>query len=368
MDFVDEAFFARRHGQEELAKEFFEKAFCAEKEAVEQVTDTNLEPTRSVLCRSAATLALDCGRIREAEKLVSVGLAGEPPYAIAEELRDLQERVQFNRHLRLRGISLDGNEVQISFLGRAISAGLALTRATFSRVADFERIVKRTTERVNQFQFRERTGSQKLSDLYVSAPRPGSFALTFRIGLFDNPRLPNFGNTDQVIDELMVCMDLLERQEVEGLRKQINDPAYFGNFVSLAKKIAPDGEDITMVGLTTFKDGQERKVSFSRQRDDIPDFSRHLPSDSHLEITDEIKEVSGVLRYADALSDNSEVKLVVTEGRPWKILVPKGLMEDIVTPHWEKPVNVRGYKVKRKQKTLRLIDILETREEPSSLF
>lgn len=368
MHFADEAFLARRRGKEDLARDFFEKAFRAEKEAAEQVTDSDLEPTRSVLCRSAATLALDCGLTREAEKLISVALAGEPPFAIAEELRDLQERVQFKRHLRLRGIVLDDNEVQVSFLGKAIGTGFALTRATFSRVVELEKIVKRTTERVNKLKFRERSGPQKLSDLYVSAPRAGSFCLTLKIGLYENPRLPNFGNSDQVIDELMVCMDLLERQEMQGLRDQIDDPAYFGNFVSLAKKVAPDGEDITMVGLTALRYGKEKNVSFSRQRDEIPDFTSLETRNSQIETTDEIKEVSGVLRYANAMRDDREVKLVVNKGKPWTILVPKGLMEDIVTPHWEKPVNVRGYKVKKRQKTLQLVDILETREEQSPLF
>jgi hypothetical protein len=49
----------------------------------------NLEPTRSVLHRSAAALALECSELREAERLIGRALAGNPPEEIANELRDL---------------------------------------------------------------------------------------------------------------------------------------------------------------------------------------------------------------------------------------------------------------------------------------
>jgi hypothetical protein len=57
-----------------------------DQQAAEQ---SQTEPTRSVLHRSAATLALDCGEYREAERLVATALAGNPPEPIANELRDV---------------------------------------------------------------------------------------------------------------------------------------------------------------------------------------------------------------------------------------------------------------------------------------
>jgi len=39
---------------------------------------TEAEPTRSVLFRSAAWLALQCGQPREAEQLISAALSGNP--------------------------------------------------------------------------------------------------------------------------------------------------------------------------------------------------------------------------------------------------------------------------------------------------
>jgi hypothetical protein len=51
------------------------------------------EPTRSVLFRSAAQLAFNCGKIREAERLIAAALAGNPPYEILHQLRLLQREV-----------------------------------------------------------------------------------------------------------------------------------------------------------------------------------------------------------------------------------------------------------------------------------
>ncbi len=53
----------------------------------------NPEPGLSILYRSAASLALQCGKLREAERLVAKALSGNPPSEIAIELRDLLRQI-----------------------------------------------------------------------------------------------------------------------------------------------------------------------------------------------------------------------------------------------------------------------------------
>jgi len=53
------------------------------------LNDYEIEPTRSVLFRSAACLALDFDDYREAERMIAFGLSGNPPLEILEELREL---------------------------------------------------------------------------------------------------------------------------------------------------------------------------------------------------------------------------------------------------------------------------------------
>ncbi len=94
MELVDNAMNARRHGDQPSFLKYLREAFTAEKDAANLVSGAfDFEPTRSVLHRSAASLAIQCGELREAERLIAAALAGFPPKEIAEELRDLIEQV-----------------------------------------------------------------------------------------------------------------------------------------------------------------------------------------------------------------------------------------------------------------------------------
>lgn len=59
-----------------------------EKERIVALAVTE-EPTRSILLRSAATLALKAQNYAAVQELVKVGLSGEPPAEIKEELEQL---------------------------------------------------------------------------------------------------------------------------------------------------------------------------------------------------------------------------------------------------------------------------------------
>ena len=87
-----------------------------------------MEPTRSVLLRSAASLALDCGEVRQSERLIAQGLVGNPPEEIANELRDLLEQVNFQRHLDLHGVVLEPTGFQVSLSGLAVGFGVVSRR------------------------------------------------------------------------------------------------------------------------------------------------------------------------------------------------------------------------------------------------
>ena len=94
MDLTDQADAALRRGDGEASQSLFRRAFELERRAAEQlVQQFDAEPTRSVLLRSAATLALECHEYREAERLAAAALAGNPPEEICDELRELLEQL-----------------------------------------------------------------------------------------------------------------------------------------------------------------------------------------------------------------------------------------------------------------------------------
>ena len=94
MSFVDEATVARLYGEREKYLRLTRQAYAREKSAADLMINDDDQLSRSVLHRSAATLAWRCGKYDEAEKLIYRALAGNPPPAIEWELEDLLAEVQ----------------------------------------------------------------------------------------------------------------------------------------------------------------------------------------------------------------------------------------------------------------------------------
>ena len=102
MELADKADLLKRQGKANEADVLFFQSFEAERKAAFAARQQQTgEPTESVLFRSAATLAYTIGDYREAERLVCLGLAGNPPAEIAEELRSLYDTVSMERNISL---------------------------------------------------------------------------------------------------------------------------------------------------------------------------------------------------------------------------------------------------------------------------
>lgn len=77
------------------------KAFELEFEAAMSLgSQFDKEPARSILFRSAAALAIDCGKWKEAEKLIYFGLAGNVPEMIKKQFFMLYQRLQSQPEVR----------------------------------------------------------------------------------------------------------------------------------------------------------------------------------------------------------------------------------------------------------------------------
>ena len=113
MDLAEAATFARLRGALEQAAQFTRQAFEQETQAAALIASAlDAEPIRSVLHRSAASLAIECGEIRTAERLIATALSGNPPPEIAEELKDLFIQINLNQYLKRQGIQIDINELR----------------------------------------------------------------------------------------------------------------------------------------------------------------------------------------------------------------------------------------------------------------
>jgi hypothetical protein len=72
------------------SRDLFQRALDKERKAADLWDQASgLEPTRSILYRSAASLAWNCQDYAETERLAKKGLEGDPPGDIAWELEEL---------------------------------------------------------------------------------------------------------------------------------------------------------------------------------------------------------------------------------------------------------------------------------------
>lgn len=359
MEKADEAFGLKRK-QDSSYIDYFKESLSFELQALDLLYKQNIrhEPTYSVLHRSAATLALDCGEIRLAEKIISKALAEDPPQIIAEELRDLLEQVYFARHLELRGIFLEDDEFQISLSGRGVGFGIIQSQYFLDRVDNLSKIFYRLGERKLNKPFREK--GQPTQDIknnyevFLSPPRAASFAVTMKIGKpTDQQKLPGILDSHLVIEEFIDLMNDLNIGNESAIKEKIPDETYRTNFIQLGKRLAPDGEDISLVGFTYKHLGIENQLKFTRTKHKIDPKSK-------MALASKIKSnsfvIDGILRFADDIKDDQgKIKIVNQEtGKPHLVHVPKGMMNDIVRPLWGMLVKAN---VTRKGDVLILDDI-----------
>ena len=102
MELYDLATATDRASGPDAAITAFRNALNYEVEAAHRLAPRiEFEPTRSVVLRSAATMALRCREYREAERLVNIALTGNPLPEVAKELRDLFKQINSEKHLEL---------------------------------------------------------------------------------------------------------------------------------------------------------------------------------------------------------------------------------------------------------------------------
>ena len=106
MGLVAQGFMAQMSPDPDAAIPLFEQALELEKAAIAALPEP-IEPTYSVLHRSAGWMAFHCRQFRQAERVACQGLAGDPPDDIAAELRELLAQIYAQRCLSVRRIHSD---------------------------------------------------------------------------------------------------------------------------------------------------------------------------------------------------------------------------------------------------------------------
>ena len=115
MELAQLAMVARHNLEWKKAESLAKRAYKYEAQAAELIPeDLESEPTRSILYRSSASLAYQCKEFEIAQRLIAKGLSGYPPPQVEQELKDIYEQINFERHLQVRVLTLENEEFQLS--------------------------------------------------------------------------------------------------------------------------------------------------------------------------------------------------------------------------------------------------------------
>lgn len=376
MQLADDAFLAKMQKQDDKAISLLQQAANLEMEAANALSNSpDSEPSRSILYRSAASLAYDAADYKLADRLIAFGLTGFPPPEIERELKNLYEDVNFMRHVEARGVEISDDGFVMTVAGNSTSYGGALVEDVIGRLNSLRTTFYRTVERLMGIEFRihgqVQTMIRKYYDLYLKAQVPASFGVYVQLG-FPDPQLPPWPdlepqkpiNPTELINEVMACLDLWEKQEIDQLKQRINDEVYFDNFIGLATQLAPDGEDISSVAFTSGYRGAPGPVVLRTEKKKAKQRTKELASDIKLtDIEGHEFKITGLLLYAKTPMVKRKFGTIQvvdnSTGQKESIRVPIGYMKDTVQPYYEEIVEIEGYIDNNDRKILQTISLLE---------
>lgn len=350
MQLAQLAMVARHQGDMGRAQELARRAYDLEAQAVELVPEEQTsEPTLSILYRSAASLAYQCGDYEVAQRQIARGLSGYPPPEIERELKDLLERIDFELHLQSRGIFLEDAELEVSMEGKAVGAGTVLLSEVTDRLQHTHKLIDRTVWRLMGRAY-QRAGRPPSAyrpwTPVLSAPRAGSFIISIKLGTPDKQQMPLLLEASQVIDEIVKGVELVDEANEDALRKMIGEEGYYRNFVELTTAIAPDGENISLVGFSS----RSRTAALTRRRSEIKEVMLEF-AEGEVEVQRERMTVEGVLDFADSRKAVDLIGLTTKEDNEYKIIIEEG-MDDLVRSYYGREVVVTGTYDPRDKKLL----------------
>jgi hypothetical protein len=343
-----------------VINDFFLKAYEYEKQAYILYSATSAEePTRSSILLNAADLALKAELYREAEKMASIGLAGEPSDEDAEALRNLSQAIHFHKHISYHGIVINPNELILSLSGNQVGKDTVRGNELLDRIDTVSKLAFRVADRLRHKPFNEKGKPSKAEHVefesYLTIPQSSVFAVNIGFGVNNKGTFPSLDSQPFLIEDLLSNLALVNLDNMTQLYKSIPDEAYRNNFIALTKKLSPDGDRIKTVGLSAKIHDKPYAIKLSKPKSSY-NFDFMNKSKIEEDTTEREVEIIGTLFFAD--SKKSKIKLFDEySGKEYLVEVPKGILSDVVRPYFEEEVKIKGL-LKNKVIHLNAIDKL----------
>ena len=355
MKAYDAALASRRAGDETLFEKNISEALDAEEGAAQDFAKNHgLEPSRSILFRSAATIAMTACAFERALVLASAGLSTNGvPTEVRAELVALVKDANYRLNiLQTSNIVIGDESLLLSLEGGAVGNGMVRQEVLRAKLHSLVTIIQRTTDRIRGLAFSDGRARDYSVPLFVSAPKPGSFAIEVRLGDQKQPDidgLPAAIEPEDVLSEVVDCFEDLKEGDLEALKKRIPTSEYLSNFLALGRQLQPDGLAITSVELVgNLRRGQKRVRLIT------PKVRKPRAKLTGVD-TEERVEVTGLLRVAEKRDEGKEMVEIVDSHEKWhKVHVPAALMADVVRPLWDSPVTITGRRTRGKGSVIEL--------------
>ncbi len=355
MQLAEKAYLARLRGKRAQAEIYASEALRLEALAARALPPTpESEPTRSILFRSAAWLALQANRYDQALRLAQEGLSSSHlPPDLAQQLHEVQEQAQFHLFLEQEGLSLSDQEATIYLKGPAVGPGHVFYTDFQERISAFLTLLQRTVERFERRHYRRsgRPAGLRFASILALAP-PGSFGFTIQLVTPSQTQSSLLASETEVIDEVLISLNLAAQGSIEALRERFlsthdhdQAQAYLRNFLSHARRIAPDGHRLRQVGIRSRSHQvvlNEETPHILRQALDIA-MAPEATEEQLTPIT-----VEGELVQADKDAHTVSLK---AEDKRYTFEVREGL-EDMVRAYFGERVQVRGFERQSQRKIL----------------
>ncbi|MDE2775467.1 MAG: hypothetical protein OXI77_05965 [Chloroflexota bacterium] len=325
-DLDDKAYFARRVGNNSAEIEYTKLAYLKEAEAAKLLRQDPSHHMHVALHLNAALFAYRSGYYQESENLIAHGLTGHAGDIQRAELYDLLAKVRLCLSMESHDPPNTDNELELTLQGLEADAGLLDVDTLSSQMKDWHTLLRSTIRYVLSYQFKEQPASENKFRVLATPPTRGSFKINIRLlPVGKQLSLPNFDAT-AINARILSSFNTLQSGRLGTLRSSYESEEYYHDFMKLAKSVAPDGEKVTAIGIEAAIDNRRRSVLFDRTADDIS--SVYVPpveqeSFKEYRFSDELHEVTGELRYADAMTPGQEeFKLRAEDDSEWRIHVP----------------------------------------------
>lgn len=354
-ELANRARIAQIEGDEDAYLKLTEQAFEKESESAVILRQDPSHHMFAILHRSAATLAYRCGEYNEAEDFILYGLRQTRNERLRTEMYELFDSVRLAVKYGAGVSEVDGEDLVMTLHGVDANRGLIEPVTLSRRITKFASLVRNTIASENKHSFRNRSKVDQDYRVLAKALSPGSYRIGMAMTYLGEKRFPNVSYFDGVRSKVLENLRLLNCGDVERLQSNTNDDGYLYNLVGLAKELAPDRLSINAVGIEANIEGQRKSIVLDTTRDDLNAMDLPLDEESatdEFRISDDRDVVVGVLQKADATKNL--VRLLTDNGKWWQIVVPEGLAEDVVKPHFGDRVRVEGRHMIKKRKAQRL--------------